>query len=223
MAMQTHRLLSLLQPKIDFFFFLLKCIFALLLNWFLLHSRLMVGGLSQLLHISPVDAKKKFATQELDLHTCSPRRVCGASRSVLRSLDGVLCALPWAAVLGSLLESLGRAHIEGVDNYQTRSDSSDTKAALTSSLLVASEGQSHSLHTRLTQNTSHHSWEAGTSCFITRHETDFFQLQWTGHKPRLTTSSAQTEQREDGWAGTEDRERGRGGASGDFSIYCYLL
>lgn len=84
-------------------------------------------------------------------------------------------------------------------------DCSGTKAALTSSLLVASEGRSRSALTRLTRTTSHHSWGAETSCSITRHETDFFQLQWTGHKPRLTTSSAQTEQGEDGWARTEDK------------------
>lgn len=35
--------------------------------------------------------------------------------------DGGLCALPRAAELGSLLESPVCAHIEGVDNYQTRS------------------------------------------------------------------------------------------------------
>lgn len=83
--------------------------------------------------------------------------------------------------------------------------SSYTKAALTSSLLVASRGWSHSLLALLTQNTSHHSWEAKTSCSITRHESDFFQLHWTAHKPSLTTSSAQTEQREDGWAGTQHK------------------
>lgn len=60
----------------------------------------------------------------------------------LRIVDDALCALPQAAALGSLMESLGCAHVEGVDNYQTRSDSSDTKAALTSSLLVASKGRS---------------------------------------------------------------------------------
>lgn len=108
----------------------------------------------------------------------------------------------------------------GLRSYRRRgiitkhtADSSDTKAALTSSLLVASRGWSRSLLTMLTQTTSHHSWEAEMSCSITRHETDFFQLQWTGHKPSLTTSSAQTEQREDGWAGTEDK-RGAGAAQG---------
>lgn len=35
-------------------------------------------------------------------------------------VDGVLCTLPWAGWVGSLLESPVCAHIEG-DNYQTRS------------------------------------------------------------------------------------------------------
>lgn len=98
----------------------------------------------------------------------------------------------------------GRGQRRGIITKHA-ADCSGTKAALTSSLLVASKGQSCSERTPLTRTTSHHSWGAETSCSITRHETDFFQLQWTGHKPRLTTSSAQTEQDEDGWARTEDK------------------
>lgn len=84
-------------------------------------------------------------------------------------------------------------------------DSRGTKAALTSSLLVASRGWSRSLLTLLTQTLFSSLLRGRTTCSITRCETDFFQLQWTGHKPRLTTSSAQREQREDGWAGSEDK------------------
>lgn len=126
-------------------------------------------------------------------------------------VDGVLCTLPWAGWVGISPGKPGLCSYWGGIITKHAADSSDTKAALTSSLLVASRGRSGSRLTLLTQTTSHHSWEAETSCSITRHETDFFQLQWTGHKPRLTTSSAQTEQGEDGWAGTEDK-RGVGAA-----------
>lgn len=125
----------------------------------------------------------------------------------------MLCTLPWAGWVGISPGKPGLRSYWGGIITKHAADSSDTKAALTSSLLVASRGWPRSLLTLLAQTTSHHSWEAETSCSITRHETDFFQLQWTGHKPRPTTSSAQTEQGEDGWAGTEDK-RGVGAAQG---------
>lgn len=175
--MQTYRFLSLLQVESDLLFFcccftkMPLSIFPWISFFFVIKSS---GGVF-LSHCSCA------------FHQSMQRNVCNTGRRrahLLLSLDHTslrevqncwwcVSALPPAAELRSLLESLSCAHIEGVDNDQTRSDSSDTKAALTSSLLVASKGRSCTL---LTQNTSHHSWEAGTSCFITRHETDFFQL-----------------------------------------------
>lgn len=142
-------------------------------------------------------------------------------------VDGVLCTLPWASGVRISPGKPSPCSYWGGIITKHIADSSDTKAALTSSLLVASRGWSRSPLTLLTQTTSHHSREAETSCSITRHETDFFQLQWTGHKPRLTTSSAQTEQGENGWAGTEEK-RGVGAVQGTlnkslFTLFLHLL
>lgn len=106
--------------------------------------------------------------------------------------------------LGFLLESPVCVHIEA-DNYQTRSRQQQHKSCI--DFLTAGRLQgmvplpAHPAHSDLFSSLP----RGRTTCSITRRETDFFQLQWTEHKPRLTTSSAQTEQREDGWAGTEDK------------------
>lgn len=163
-------------------------------------------------HHRPVARDRVSCVSSVSANQASPRR-----RKELIVVDGVLCTLPWAGRFGvspgkpglcSRWGPVGGAGGGGGGRgiiTKHAADCSGTKAALTSSLLVASEGRSRSALTRLTRTTSHHSWGAETSCSITRHETDFFQLQWTGHKPRLTTSSAQTEQGEDGWARTEDK------------------
>lgn len=148
--MQTYRLLSLLQLETGYFFTRMHlCIF---IKFIFLHSRLLA---------------EFFFAAATACFTSKCKKVCNTGRrhaymlfslnqaslwrfEKFRIVDGVLCALPQAAALGCFVESLGCAHIEGVDNYQTRSDSSDTKTALTSSLLVASKGRSpfpaHSAH-----------------------------------------------------------------------------
>lgn len=52
--------------------------------------------------------------------------------------------------------------------------------------------------TQVTPGIVHPERKARTSCFITRHDADFFQLQRTGHKTRLTTSSTGRSEREKG-------------------------
>lgn len=137
-------------------------------------------------------------------------------------VDGVLCTLPWASGVRISPGKPSPCSYWGGIITKHIADSSDTKAALTSSLLVASKGWSRSLLTLLTQTTSHHYREAETSCSITRHETDFFQLHWTENKPRLTTSSAQTEQGKNGWARTEEK-RGVGAVQGTLNKSLFTL
>jgi len=66
-------------------------------------------------------------------------------------VDGVLCTLPWASWVGISLEKSSLCSYRGGIITKHTANSSDTKAALTSSLLVVSRGWSHSLLTLLTQ------------------------------------------------------------------------
>lgn len=173
--MQTYRLLSLLQLET---IFLLECIFAFLLNsFFCIQDFWRSFSLPLLLHVSPVNARK-FATQEGDMHTCcSPwiRRLCGALRS--SELLMVCCALfhrqqHWDVLWKAWVVLILR---EWIITKHAATAATQKLLWLPHCWSPPRDGP-RSLHTRLTQNTSHHSWEAGTSCFITRHETDFFQL-----------------------------------------------
>lgn len=75
----------------------------------------------------------------------------------------MLCALPSTGLVGSLGEPKLSEHIDGIINKHAASRS-DTKAALTSSLLVASRdgpGAESALLPQLATTTSHRSRELG--------------------------------------------------------------
>lgn len=88
----------------------------------------------------------------------------------LITVDAVLCTVPWAKRVGALSPWRAQSVVRvgpgwgggwrgGFGGVITKhaADSSGTKAALTSSLLVASVGRSRSALSRLTRTTSHHS------------------------------------------------------------------